>query len=110
MNSIRPETSPQEAPVKPRLMAISGSARGTVSTLINGGISIGRADSNQLRLHDTAVSRPHCTIQQIESVFELTDLDSHNGTFVNGIPVRRKSIEHGDTIRMGASELLFLVV
>ena len=95
--------------MKPRLMAISGSLRGTVRHLIDGPISIGRSSANDFRLVDPAVSRQHCTIELVEGGYELTDLDSHNGTFVNGVPVRRKALEHGDTIRVGRSELLFLV-
>jgi len=41
--------------------------------------------------------------------FHLVDLESHNGTFVNGIPVRRKLLGHGDTIRAGHCELVFLI-
>ena len=94
--------------MKPRLMAMSGSLRGTVRPLVEGRISIGRAGENEFRLLDPLVSRQHCTIELIEGQYELTDLDSHNGTFVNGIPVRRKALDHGDTIRVGLSDLLFL--
>jgi len=90
-------------------MAVSGSLRGTVRHLVDGSITIGRADSNHFCLQDLEVSRHHCSIQQAEERYELTDLDSHNGTFVNGIPIRRKALEHGDAIRVGRSELLFLV-
>jgi transcriptional regulator with GAF, ATPase, and Fis domain len=95
--------------MNPRLMAVSGSLRGTIRCLIDDHISIGRSESNHFRLNDSAVSRQHCTIQQVDGGYELTDLDSHNGTFVNGIPVRRKALQHGDAIRVGRSELLFLV-
>jgi Nif-specific regulatory protein len=90
-------------------MAISGSLRGTVRPLIDGQISIGRGDSNHVCLMDRSVSRRHCTIEQVDERFELADLDSHNGTFVNGIPVRRKAVGHGDTIRVGHSEFVFLL-
>src|SRR5207302_4722240 len=50
----------------------------------------------------------HCAIQQAGDRYELVDLDSHNGTFVNGVPVGRKFIDHGDTIRIGNSEFVFL--
>jgi transcriptional regulator with GAF, ATPase, and Fis domain len=95
--------------MKPRLMAISGSSRGTVRPLIDGEISIGRSESNQFRLIDPLVSRHHCKIQQVDGQYELSDLESHNGTFVNGIPVRRKTLEHGDSIHVGSSDLLFLI-
>jgi transcriptional regulator with GAF, ATPase, and Fis domain len=95
--------------MKPRLMAISGSLRGTIRPLTDGQISIGRGDSNHVCVMDPAVSRRHCTIEQVDERYELADLDSHNGTFVNGIPVRRKAVSHGDTIRVGHSEFVFLV-
>jgi transcriptional regulator with GAF, ATPase, and Fis domain len=94
--------------MKPRLLAISGSLTGTVQPLVDGQLSIGREESNQLCLVDPVVSRRHCTIQQTGLQFELIDLDSHNGTFVNGIPIRRRNVDHGDTIRIGTSELVFL--
>ena len=95
--------------MKPRLLALSGSLTGTVQPLVDGCLSIGRQESNQLCLVDAVVSRQHCNIRQSAGGFELTDLDSHNGTFVNGIPIHRKIIAHGDTIRIGNSELVFLL-
>jgi len=95
--------------MQPRLLAISGSLTGTVRHLIDGQLSIGRDESNQLCLIDTVVSRKHCMIQQVGEQYEVVDLDSHNGTFVNGIPVSRKVVEHGDTIRVGRSEFVFLM-
>ncbi|MCU1248120.1 MAG: Response regulator of zinc sigma-54-dependent two-component system [Edaphobacter sp.] len=94
--------------MKPRLLAIAGSMTNTVRQLVDGQISIGRDEANQLCLVDSAVSRRHCTIQQAGDQYELVDLDSHNGTFVNGVPVARKPIDHGDTIRIGNSEFVFL--
>lgn len=95
--------------MKPRLLVISGSLTGTVQPLIDGQLSIGRDVSNQLCLIDPVVSRKHSTIKQAADGFELTDLDSHNGTFVNSIPIRCKTIDHGDSIRIGSSELVFLL-
>jgi Nif-specific regulatory protein len=40
--------------------------------------------------------------------FQLTDLDSRNGTFVNGVPVRERLLKHNDQIRIGGSLFLFL--
>src|SRR5208283_4426123 len=71
--------------------------------------SVGRDSANQLCLRDRAVSRRHFTISKTDVAFHLVDLDSHNGTFVNGIPVRRKLLSHGDTLRIGRCELVFLI-
>jgi transcriptional regulator with GAF, ATPase, and Fis domain len=95
--------------LKPRIMVVSGSLRGAIRELVNGEITIGRAEPNHLRLTDSMVSRQHCMIRQVEERYELTDLDSHNGTFVNGVPVRNKAVDHGAKIRVGSSELLFLL-
>jgi transcriptional regulator with GAF, ATPase, and Fis domain len=95
--------------MRPRLLAISGSLTGSVRHLAAGQISIGRDVSNDLCVTDSVVSRKHCKIEQQGEQFEAIDLDSHNGTFVNGVPVRRKVVVHGDTIRIGNSEFVFLI-
>ena len=95
--------------MKPRLLAISGSLAGTVRELADGQISIGRDEANQLCLIDPTVSRKHCSIRQAAGQFELIDLDSRCGTFVNGMPVGRKLLDHGDSIRMGGAEFVFLM-
>jgi two-component system, NtrC family, response regulator HydG len=95
--------------MKPRLLAISGTLAGTVLELTGSQMSVGRDEANQLCLIDPTVSRRHCTIQQGDEQFELIDLDSLTGTFVNGMPVRRKLLDHGDTIRIGSAELVFLM-
>jgi hypothetical protein len=41
-------------------------------------------------------------------VYEISDLESHNGTFVNGVQINRTPIRHGDRIRVGTSEFVFL--
>jgi len=71
-------------------------------------LTLGRDNSNGVQIGDATVSKKHCAIGAANGDFELVDLDSHNGTFVNGIPVKRRPLVHGDVIRMGHSELLFL--
>ena len=93
----------------PRVVAVSGLLKGAVRRFENGAISIGRDVANNLRIHDRAVSRRHCLISQENGQVRLADLESLNGTFVNGIPVKQKTLEHGDMIRVGSCELLFLV-
>ena len=95
--------------MQPRLLVVSGLLSGTCRPLGEGVLSIGRDPSNTLSLKDSAVSRKHCVIQKTETGYEVLDLDSHNGTFVNEVPVRRRQIDHGHTIRVGRSEFVFLL-
>jgi len=96
--------------VDSRVVVISGPSKGTVVRLKGDHLSVGRDPTNHLSLRgDRAVSRKHFTISKTDVAFHLVDLNSHNGTFVNGIPVRRKLLSHGDTIRVGLCELVFLI-
>ena len=95
--------------LNPRLVALSGPLEGTVRTLADGPLSLGRDTANQIMIGDSAVSRNHCTIAEISpDIYEISDLESHNGTFVNGIQISRTPIGHGDRIRVGTSEFVFL--
>ena len=92
-----------------RLVATSGYLRGTVWPLKGGPLLMGRDASNQVEVSDPAVSRKHCSIRELSSgSFEIADLDSHNGTAVNGTKVSRSPIKHGDRVRIGSSEYVFL--
>ncbi len=105
----RLHSSGPEALMQPRLLIISGSRTGTIRPLIDGNVSIGLDESNQLSLVDTVVSREHCTIERVGTQYEVADRDSPGGTFVNGIPVRRKVLDHGDKIHVGNFEVMFLL-
>jgi transcriptional regulator with GAF, ATPase, and Fis domain len=95
--------------LNPRLVALSGPLEGMVRALTDGPLSLGRDTANQIMIGDRAVSRNHCTITQVSpDVYEISDLESHNGTFVNGMQVSRTPIRDGDRIRVGTSEFAFL--
>ncbi len=95
--------------LNPRLVAISGPLEGTVRAVEDGLLSLGRDAANQVMVGDPAVSRKHCTFNEVTAgVYEVIDLDSHNGTFVNGVQISRTAIQHGDRIRIGTSEFVFL--
>jgi transcriptional regulator with GAF, ATPase, and Fis domain len=95
--------------MEPRIRAISGALTGTVRSLIGGRISISLDESSELHKVDALPLRENCTIKRAGEGFELLDGDSDNGTFVNGVLVNRKLLEHGDTIRVGNSEFVFLL-
>jgi Nif-specific regulatory protein len=94
--------------MNPRLVALSGPLKGQVITL-TAETSIGRGSSNQVAISDPSLSRRHCLITGSEAGFTLTDLDSSNGAYVNGVPVRERLLEHGDQISLGDSVFVFLL-
>ncbi len=92
----------------PRVVALTGSSKGESYRLTEVKLTLGRDNSNTVQIGDATVSKKHCAIEAANGRFELIDLESHNGTFVNGIPVKRRLLVDGDVIRVGTSELLFL--
>jgi Nif-specific regulatory protein len=94
----------------PRLIAISGSFKGTTYPLAQDEISIGRDPANCFSLNDPSVSRRHCLLRSngTGDEFHIIDLESYNGTFVNGVPVAEKPLTHGDQIALGDIRFIFL--
>lgn len=93
----------------PRLAAIAGPLKGTTVELTEQEVSIGRDPSNTLPIADPSMSRRHCAITCEADRFTLRDLDSFNGTLVNGVPVNERALEHGDEIKIGDSLFVFLL-
>ena len=69
--------------------------------------TIGSVAGNTVVLADPAVSRKHAGIRKIDSNYELADLGSTNGVYVNGHKVPKKTLEPGDIIRVGNTEAVF---
>jgi hypothetical protein len=70
-------------------------------------ITIGREDENTIRLNDERVSRFHAKVQEDGGRVILTDLESTNGTRVNGHPVQMRVLQFGDQVSVGRSLLVF---
>jgi pSer/pThr/pTyr-binding forkhead associated (FHA) protein len=70
-------------------------------------LTIGREEGNLLRLNDERVSRFHAKVQQDAGDIILTDLESTNGTRVNGSSVQIRRLRPGDRVGVGRSILLF---
>src|SRR5690349_5795045 len=92
----------------PRLAAISGKLKGAVFAIDDEPLVIGRETAAHLCIADASVSRRHSKIEKHDDSFVITDLESLNGTFVNDVPVRSRVLEHGDRVRIGDSQFLFL--
>ena len=70
-------------------------------------VTIGREEGNGLRLNDERVSRFHAKVQTEDGDVILTDLDSTNGTRVNGTAIQIRRLRPGDQVSIGRSMLLF---
>lgn len=68
---------------------------------------LGRGQDADVRLADASVSRRHATITVSAGGVHVADLDSTNGTSVNGRRVRTASLADGDTITLGAATIVF---
>ncbi len=64
-------------------------------------LSIGRDVRCQVMLNDASVSRQHCAIVRMADGFLLRDLNSRNGTFVNGQRIQEYLLQNGDVIAIG---------
>ena len=69
--------------------------------------TIGSVAGNTVVLADPAVSRKHAGIRKVDGTYELADLGSTNGVYVNGHKVPKKTLEPGDIIRVGNTEAVF---
>ncbi len=98
--------------MEPHLIAISGSLKGTTFALTRHEVSLGRETSNDICLNDPSISRRHCLVKRTGTgspvQFSVVDLESYNGTFVNGVPVHEQPLLHGDQIALGDIVFLFL--
>ncbi|MBI4617740.1 MAG: sigma 54-interacting transcriptional regulator [Planctomycetes bacterium] len=69
--------------------------------------SIGRAEENQIQILDIKSSRNHCQIERGNGEYRLVDLESQNGTRVNGKKVNRHTLTIGDEIQIGTTVIRF---
>jgi pSer/pThr/pTyr-binding forkhead associated (FHA) protein len=102
--------SPEESlftNMNPGLVAIHGPLSGQTFYLDKPVVSIGRQLSNDIILNDPHVSREHCLIRSEGEHYVIEDLNSANGTYVNGERVTVNSLREGSLIRLGDSLFLF---
>ena len=93
------------------LMRESGDEKGKPVPVTGDGFVIGRDESADLQIIDTRISRRHASLKVLPGGnAELRDLDSANGTLVNGAPVKAAVLTGGEKIRLGDSELTFYPV
>jgi transcriptional regulator with GAF, ATPase, and Fis domain len=88
---------------------LSGPLKDSTIPLSEGEVTIGREASNGIAVVDPSVSRKHCVLSAQDGRFRVRDLDSRNGTLVNGTGVEEHWLQHGDEIAAGDSSFVFLI-
>src|SRR5258706_16039469 len=86
---------------------LEGIDRGRIYREVAIPVTIGREEGNSLRLNDERVSRFHAKVQLDGDDYILTDLESTNGTRVNGTAIQIRRLRVGDRVGVGRSLLLF---
>ncbi len=89
------------------LRLLDGADRGHVYENLKPPITIGREEGNTIQLNDERVSRYHVKIQEDNEKLVLTDLESTNGTRVNGEDIQLCILRFGDLLTIGRSVLVF---
>ena len=108
----RPQAVPQteavsaeELGVEPEVVTLT--VDGTEHALDRQSVVIGRSKDCDIRLADPNASRKHAEVRQEGTAYWLVDLDSTNGTTVNGRRQQRARLESDDRITIGSTELVF---
>ncbi len=89
------------------LTVLTGEKAGITYNLDKTRNSMGRAEENDLVLADPRASRFHAEIERAPSGYVIRDLESTNGTIVQGRRIRERLLEDGNTITVGDTEMRF---
>ena len=92
------------------LMVQGGANSGKEITLTERPLTLGRRADNDVMVDHTTVSRRHALVMDTPAGFVLRDLNSTNGTFLNGgkLDATERPLKHGDRIRLAGSDLTFV--
>jgi two-component system cell cycle response regulator len=86
----------------------SGAGMGRRYPLAGRVVTLGRGDGCDVRIPDQSVSRSHARVEASDDGYEVADLQSTNGTFVNDVPVASRRLKDGDYVRVGNCIYRFL--
>jgi hypothetical protein len=89
------------------LRVVEGADRGRIFRNLSLPVTIGREEGNSIQLNDERVSRFHIRIQYDQGQLVLTDLESTNGTKINGEEAHLRILHHGDVVSIGRTTLLY---
>lgn len=95
--------------MNPRLIAVSGPLKDSTFPFSTVELPLGRDPANVIAIGDPSLSRRHCVLSRDGGLYKIRDLESRNGTFVNGVAVKETKLNHGDQISVGDSVFVFLL-
>lgn len=94
-------------PDRGRLIVREGPAAGKTFPLVEDVTYIGRSPDNHICIPDRSIGKRHASIRISGRVYEIEDLKSVNGVFINGQRIVKAHLKDGDSIRMGTTEMQF---
>ena len=103
------ETLRETERMRPYVVVLTGSDMGKLC-LIAGEIRVGRSPVADLYLNGGGISRLHCQIRVEGDQYILEDLDSRNGTYIDGQRIRSHRLQNGDRILLGITTVLKFVL
>ena len=97
--------SPVELGVEEESFALT--MKGRTHALDGAKVVLGRSKDSDVQVEDANVSRKHAELRREGPAWWLVDLGSTNGTELNGKRIQRSKLSDGDTITLGATDLVF---
>lgn len=91
----------------PVLIGISIDFKGKTFDITDDEISVGRNDENAITLNNSSISGSHCKLVKDGLNYLLKDLDSTNGTRVNGQPITESVLQDRDVVHFGSLEFVY---
>ena len=89
----------------PKLVLLSEGFAGRACELKAEKTTIGRLEDNAFQISEPSVSSHHCEVLLKGNDISIKDLNSTNGTFINGEQVKEAALKHGQVLRLGTVEL-----
>jgi len=88
-------------------LRMEGGPHGSQEILLQPGLNrLGRVEDNDFQISDDSVSSHHCQIELKDGVITVWDLDSTNGTFIDGQPIRQAVLHPGQVLGLGTVPLI----
>lgn len=107
-NQAAPASDGRASTQEPVLEGVGGTNQGRRYTVRPGRQTIGRRTDNDIVIDEPSVSASHAWIMNQQGHYVIMNTLSTNGTFVNGQRVHESVLNHGDQVRLGSAEFVFL--